>query len=129
LLQKRQNFDLIMRRVLRAREEQRQLFEETTKQHLHSCTHDDDLKSNLDNVQDQDATVLVQPLKNDFFHDTTHKLASSNHTCRTSILNSPACSSYWLVDDLEKILNPAGNDDDDVNNNNYPTTATSIFAD
>jgi Ring finger domain len=119
LLQKRQNFDLIMRRVLQAREEQRQLFEETTKQHLqHSRTHDDDLKSYLDNVQDQDATMLVQPLKNDFFDDTTYKLASSNHTRRTSIWNSPTCSSHWSVDDLEKLLNPAGNNDDDDDDDN-----------
>jgi hypothetical protein len=72
---------------------------------------DDDFESYRYNLRDQDATIPVQSLKKDFFHGTTQKLTSSDHTRRTSISSSSACSSDWLVDDLEELLNDAVHDD------------------
>jgi hypothetical protein len=103
--QQHHNFDLIMRRVLRAREEQRLLYTEaTTNSGSSHCSHDND-------VEDQDV----------IFHETesVSKLASSNHTRRTSISSSSACSSDWLADDLEELLNGTINDDEDIDNNQF----------
>jgi hypothetical protein len=101
MFQKRQNFDLIMRRVLRAREEHRALSQVANKENYPSCIHDHDGDGN---VEDQEAAIVVQPLKKIVFHDTTRKLASSDHTRRTSICSSSAGQCDWLVDDLEEFL-------------------------
>jgi hypothetical protein len=107
MFQKRQNFDLIMRRVLRAREEHRVLSQVANKDDYPSRIHDHDggYESSDDNVEDQEAAIVVQPLKKIVFHDTTRKLASSDHTRRTSICSSSAGQCDWLVDDLEEFLN------------------------
>jgi hypothetical protein len=103
MFQKRQNFDLIMRRVLRAREEQRVLSEEKAKHDYPSWTNDYD---GDDEPSCNEAAILEHPLKKIVFHDAARKLASSDHTRQTSI----SSSSDWLVDDLEEYLNIADDD-------------------
>jgi hypothetical protein len=102
------NFDLIMRRVLRAREEQRLIYEETSKKRFPPCSHDNNFECYVDDIQDQDVII----------HDSVHKHASSNHTNWSSRSKISVCSSDWLVDDLEEFLNVAVNQDED-NNNGY----------
>ncbi|KAG7339638.1 ring finger domain containing protein [Nitzschia inconspicua] len=97
VLQKHQNFDLIMRRVLRAQEDQRQL------QHPESATTicydvDDDDSDCSDNDVCFGKTIARQ------LNDGTLS-PSFHHTQRLNCWDSSDSSSDWLMNDLEELLN------------------------
>lgn len=100
ILQKYQNFDLIMRRVLRAQEEQRQ--NELAAEQVAAVVYESHVDiSEAENEELFRNDTAVQPLKD----GCSNKMSPiSTHTRRTSFSNSSAYSGDWLVDDLEEFL-------------------------
>ncbi|KAG7371944.1 ring finger domain containing protein [Nitzschia inconspicua] len=88
VLQKNQNFDLIMRRILRAQEEQEQQLQLPGTAGEIYCDLDGDC-SEQTTTRSLNDSILVP---------------SSSHTRRSSRSNSSVGYSDWLVDDFEEFL-------------------------
>ncbi|KAG7342857.1 ring finger domain containing protein [Nitzschia inconspicua] len=88
VLQKNHNFDLIMRRILRAQEEQDQ------QPQLQGTAAEDHC--------DFDADCFEETITRSLNDGTL--VPTSSHTRRSSCSNSSVCYSDWLVDDLEEFL-------------------------